>query len=371
MLSRQKPVVVTFLGDLGTSPIETMVGAARTAATLDSMETALGSKAISNAILVTDCQPAGSDLPGLTIDLDSGEFHFGQRLAAVIRAHGLESLIYLGGGSVPLLQASDFTAITAELAAGHAVTNNLYSSDLVAFSVTDGVLAVVEGVARDNALARALVEGAGASMTELPRTVETLFDIDSPTDVAGLKLTRRGGQRLHRALDSAGLDTTRYERLLPVFLDQRRQLIVAGRVGSHIWRYLETETACRVRLFAEERGMDAEGRAEDGTARSLLGAYLGAVGVDQFFQSLAEMGDAVLLDSRVLAAHARARPSREDRFLSDDGRSSDIADAFLAELTEAAQRADIPVLLGGHSLMSGTLILLNEHAWQLRDRKLI
>ena len=42
-------------------------------------------------------------------------------------------------------------------------------------------------------------------------------------------------------------------------------------------------------------------------------------------------------------------------------------DPFLRELTKGAATATIPVVLGGHSLMSGALMLLNETAWRLRD----
>ena len=40
---------------------------------------------------------------------------------------------------------------------------------------------------------------------------------------------------------------------------------------------------------------------------------------------------------------------------------------FLRDFTRAAVEAPIPVLLGGHSLMSGGLMALNEFAWAERD----
>jgi hypothetical protein len=154
---------------------------------------------------------------------------------------------------------------------------------------------------------------------------------------------------------------------LALFLDMKAQIVVAGRVGSITWRYLERETACRVRMFAEERGLEAEGRAQDGTARSLLGFYLEAVGVERFFTALAELGDAAFIDTRVLLAHMRIDANREDRFLSDLGRWQEVSQAFLREFTQAACEASIPVLLGGHSLMSGGLMALNEFAWREHD----
>jgi hypothetical protein len=160
---------------------------------------------------------------------------------------------------------------------------------------------------------------------------------------------------------------SRYRAVLPMFLDQSKQLLVAGRVGTHAWGYLERETACRVRLFAEERGMEADGRASDGRARSLLGFHLEAVGLERFFATLAELADASFIDTRVLLAHKRIDANREDRFLSDLGRWQDIRDPFLRDFTRAALEAPIPVLLGGHSLMSGGLMALNEYAWRQND----
>jgi hypothetical protein len=361
-----RPTLVAFLGDLGRSEIEVEVGRGRTAATLDSIESALSSGCFADAVLVTDAPREDAHLPGLSVDVDSGAFHFGKRLAEVIESHHLQSVVYMGGGSVPLLAADDFATIARSMEGGQAVTNNRYSSDLVAFSQASSIITLLPSVDRDNALARAVAEG-GITMTELPRKPETLFDIDGPTDLAVLLLTGLGGPRLCANLDSLELDTSRYEHILPIFLDQRKELLVAGRVGSHAWRYLETETACRVRLFAEERGMEADGRADDGSARSLLGYYLKSVGPAQFFSTLAELGNAALIDSRVLAAHALSRPSREDRFLSDSGKWNEISDPFLRMLSEGATEASIPVILGGHSLVSGGLMLLNEHAWRMRD----
>jgi hypothetical protein len=110
--------------------------------------------------------------------------------------------------------------------------------------------------------------------------------------------------------------------------------------------------------------MEADGRAAAGQARSLLGYYLEEVGVVRFFETLAELGDAAIIDSRVLLAHLRIDPSREERFLSDLGRWRDIGEPALREFTQAAVEAAIPVLLGGHALVSGGLMALNELAWR-------
>ncbi|OGD11757.1 MAG: hypothetical protein A2W20_06750 [Candidatus Aminicenantes bacterium RBG_16_66_30] len=123
-----------------------------------------------------------------------------------------------------------------------------------------------------------------------------------------------------------------------------------------------------MRVFSEERGMRAAGSDRSGQARSLLGYHLQEVGYERFFQELAEMAQAALIDSRVILAHLKAHPSRADRFLSDLGRHEEISDPFLRQFTEAAAKAPIPVLLGGHSLVAGGLLALIEKAGREREQ---
>ena len=71
---------------------------------------------------------------------------------------------------------------------------------------------------------------------------------------------------------------------------------------------------------------------------------------------LGELGDAALVDSRVLLAHRlgpdeRAWPAAEDRFASDLLLPDRIKDPWLRALTASARDAAIPILLGGHTLV--------------------
>lgn len=363
---------------MGSTPVERLVDDARLHASLDAID-AWRTATLGGVILVTDARdilanvspPPGSNV---IVDADPGPFHFGNRLAGVIRKYGLQSVVCLGGGSLPLFGASEFARLLRALADVEAITNNPYSSDLTAFNVSEGALSALGEVERDNVVARAFHERAGMAVEALPRNLATQFDLDTPSDVAVLALAHSSGAispgpRLAAYLESLSLDLERYRSVLPLFTDQAKQIIVAGRVGTHAWSYLESETACRVRLFAEERGMEADGRDRRGEARSLLAHHLDAVGFERFFGTLAELGDAAFIDTRVLLAHNRIDASRTERFLSDLGQPKDIADPFLRDFTSAALAAPIPVLLGGHSLMSGDLMLLNELAWALREQE--
>jgi len=349
-----------------------MVAAARRAAALDSLERALSTGAFASAILVADSREGLADLPsGVVLDVDAGAFHFGRRLARVIDRYGVERAVYFSGGGLPLLSAQEFVGIAQELSRddGLVITNNLYSADLVAFSPGEA-LKEIRLPESDNPLARLLAEQAGLSARPLPRSVSSQFDIDSPSDLAILTLVGGAGPRLQGLLDCWRLDAAPYRGVLAYFTESTAQVLVAGRTGSQVWQYLERETACRVRFFAEERGMQAEGRLQAGQARSLLGFYLAEVGAERFFVTLAELADAAFLDTRVLLAHRGVEASRADRFLSDVGQHEAIEEPFLRQFTQAAGRAPIPVLLGGHSLVSGGLMALVEYAWQEHDRRL-
>jgi hypothetical protein len=366
------PALVTFLGGFGEASAEQLVDTARLHATHDALATWRSAVPGASAILATGVDP-GDVPPGVTVDTDSGPYHFGRRLAGILESRSLASAVYLGGGSLPLLTGKELAEFARAAAGGLAVSNNGFSSDVVAFPATRAAIKAIEGVERDNGLARALEEGAGLRVEEIPRSPATQLDIDAPADVAVLALIAAEGMkpgpgpRLREYLQTVELPLERYRSLLPLFLDRQKQIVIAGRAGSGAWNYLERETACRVRLFSEERGMEADGRSDRGTVRSLLGYYIESAGMDRFFKVLAELGDGAVIDTRVLLAHHRSRASRQDRFLSDLGTPEPIADQFLRDFTRAALRCQVPVLLGGHSLVSGGLMALNELAWSLRD----
>ncbi len=88
----------------------------------------------------------------------------------------------------------------------------------------------------------------------------------------------------------------------------------------------------------------------------MLGALLDRDGPESLGDHLARLGDAALVDSRVLLAHRlgadeAAWPPPEDRFASDLLLPDRIADPWLRSLTASAAAAPIPVLLGGHTLV--------------------
>ncbi|MEJ2733449.1 MAG: hypothetical protein P8189_07785 [Anaerolineae bacterium] len=347
---------------------ERLVSRTRQAVTLDLVERALAVSSLRPVVVATNSPALARRLSAypILVDVDSPEepFHFGRRLAGLIARYGMERCFYLGGGAGPLLPESDLAAVADKMLAAdrQLITNNFYSSDFVAFAPTS-VLQAYPLPDSDNELAWLLGEDAGLPVYELPRTGATQFDVDTPVDLLTLTAHSGTGPHTRAYLDSLALDTSHLDAALPLVLDRDATILVAGRVSSATWGYIERETACSSRVLSEERGMRASGRQARGEVRSLLGYYLDAVGLDRFFEALATMGQAVFLDNRVIFAHRGMWPSAADRFYSDLRRPAPIADSFVKALTEAAMAAPVPVIMGGHSLVSGGMYALIEAAW--------
>ncbi len=106
--------------------------------------------------------------------------------------------------------------------------------------------------------------------------------------------------------------------------------------------------------------MRAAGRLGAGQVRSLLNDHLHTVGLRPFIADLCSMADAIFWDTRVLWAANGVWPSEVDRYAADLGLIEPIADPFIREFTQAVIAAPIPIVTGGHALVSGGL-------WALLD----
>jgi hypothetical protein len=285
---------------------------------------------------------------------------FGARLrelaSTAAAGHGL---VVLGSGAIPQARRGDLAALLAVAGSGErrALANSFYSADVVA--VGDAAnLAFVPDLPSDNALPRWLRDEAGYRVEVMGRRSRLGLDIDSPLDLVLLGL-------VPPAAASTVDDTTvraRLDEIRAVATDPSRQLVVAGRSSARTLRWLERNTASRTRALIEERGLRAIGLAEDGQsrpqrpARSVLAMLLDDRGPAALGAILAELGDAAVVDTRVLLAHRLGVdedgwPSPEDRYASDLLLPDAVGDPWLRELTASARDSAIPVLLGGHTLV--------------------
>ena len=381
-----RAAVVVMLGGMDGGPLEALLRRALEASALDTLEAALATGRFERALLLADRAPSLPVPAGMTVEIDadvgvsaSAPFQYGRHLASAVARHDIDALLYCGAGSAPLLDAPALDALVAPLlasgAAGEAglcVTNNRFSADLFALAPASMLARLDPPPASDNAVPRRLRDQHGVEVVEPPRTLETQYNLDSPADLIALGLSGRARPRLAAVIAEAGLDIAaardRVQRASRVFIDRTAEVLVAGRVSSRTWQYLEAEAACRVRLLAEERGMQAAGTDADGTARSLLGQWIAEAGVSRAFGTLLpELCDAAFIDIRPALVHLGIRPSRADRFAADLGRADAIEDPRLREIVDAANASPVPVVLGGHSLVGGVLPLLNQWAWDEHD----
>ncbi|MBI2983935.1 MAG: hypothetical protein HYY42_07165 [Chloroflexi bacterium] len=357
---------LVFFGRGGTGDVERR---------LDGIRVAIGRTLLRRAIeagfdpvvAVTRDDEASAAFSSAGAAVDESEtqpFHFGSELARIIEARRLDRVLAIGAGAGALLDVEELRAIRIELESSDALvlSNNYYSADLVAFTPTSALRAIALPAA-DNPLPRLLHQQAGLPSRQLVRSSATLLDVDTPADATVL--------RRHPACprEVAQLDVwekelgSRVDALMRLITTPERELLVAGRVGAPVWTYLESQTACRVRMLAEERGMQAAGRDVSGRARTALGFLYQQVGPRAFFERMRELGDGMLFDTRVLFAHLGWRPTAAERFASDLFDAEGIAHPALREFTAAARDVGMPLLLGGQALVSGVLWTMVEAAW--------
>ena len=368
----QQPTLLLFAAAGGPSEIEQAVAGAQWAVAVETIEKALRSGRCERVIVATSAAGLIAQLDHLPVivERDAEPFHFGRQLRDLIRRHGIRRPLYVGGGSAALFGAVELADLCRRLAGAQRAVfpNNFWSTDFAGF-VPGDTIERIEPPAIDNNLAFLLNRSAGLPEMSLPHSAATQFDIDTPTDLLILSLHHQVGPRARAYLDALDLETTRLRTLMRMLTDDQAEVLIAGRVGSATWLHLEQDTACRVRLFSEERGMRASGREERGEVRSLLGFYLQRCDPRGLFQALAALGDAAIIDSRVIFAHLGLNLSAPDRFHSDLLQAERIADPLAREFTAAAREAPIPVVLGGHSLVSGGLWALIDAAWHEHDRQ--
>jgi hypothetical protein len=304
-----------------------------------------------------------SDLD-VEIDLDRADvpFHFGQRLADLVARLHLERIAYSGPASAPLLSGADWSAIATALRSTSSVviTNNLYSSDWAAIDPAQAIVTHAGRLHADNAMGWVLSHEGGLTAQVWPRSARTSLDIDTPVDALIAVQHPAAGEKLRAAVDASGWSREHIAAAREVMRIAEKRLTLIGRVPSYTTSLLEQKTRCWVRVFSEERGMHASGRQTRGEVQSLLARYIDAVGIARFFDDVAEMSDAALLDSRVILAAKQIWPDAEDRFASDLLLPNVIRDPFLRDFTRAAAERSIPIVLGGHSLVSAGLWALLE-----------
>lgn len=358
-----------MLGAEGPSQAERWVGGGRLAAARDAAELAASLPGVARVVLAAPTnEVAGQFRDGnVTCDFDATEtaFHFGRRLTELLERYPADAYLYLGAGSVPLLPANVLAQAVDDVRRASqplAVTNNLHSSDWMALNCPAAVQARPERLVNDNALGWVLRTEANVEVRSLPASAATRLDIDTPADLLLLALHPGLGAHLRRFLNDQPGDSSRWLAAGRRLFAPGGQVALIGRVSSAVWAHIEAHSQAWVRVLSEERGMTASGRLAAGQVKSLVGSHLSRLGPAAFFEELGQLVEAALFDTRVVLAHAQRWPPAADRYASDLGLPGEIRDTWLRELTQAAITADIPVVMGGHGVVTGDLYGLVEVA---------
>ena len=343
------PVVVRILHaepGPGAGPVEAWVAAAR------------GALAQRHVAAFT---PAGADDVAI-VQGPPDDLSFGARVRSIVAEARPAGLVVLGSGAIPLATGADVAAFVGAAATLDrvALANNRYSADIVAIGCAE-VLAELPDLPSDNALPRWLEEVAGYRVRDLRRTWRLGIDVDGPLELAVL------GAAPPMGLDLRPL-RERLASVRAVARDRRSELLLAGRMSVRTLAWLERGVPSRIRALIEERGLRAASslaqekasnpRRSQRPVATTLGMMLDTAGPDALGTICARLGDAAIIDTRVLLAHRlgadeRAWPPAEERFASDLLLPDRIQDPWLRALTEAAVAASIPVILGGHTLVDG------------------
>ncbi|MBI5960989.1 MAG: hypothetical protein HY866_19780 [Chloroflexi bacterium] len=361
---------VIMIGPGGSIRQEQLVHRAVQAAALDLVHT-LQTQGIHPIVLAgPDLSWLPDSLPVIR-DVDSGPFHFGQRLAGLVEKYNLSPVMYFGAGSAPLvdsqilglmigmLHGSQFRS--GQIPTHIALTNNLHSSDWLGITHTSDALAIIRQAERDNSLAWMLQQEWDFDVRVLSSVrPASSMDLDTPADLAIVRQHPGCGPYLAAALDDPLLDRIPLERLIDIVIRDGSRLAIIGRVSPLAWQALSKATQCWIRVFSEERGMVASERLARGEVHSLIGRFVELLGPSAFFSELAQTVDAAIIDTRVLMAAAGQYPHDADRFASDLFLTDEIQNPWLREFTLAAAAAPIPILLGGHGVVAGGLYALTD-----------
>jgi CTP:molybdopterin cytidylyltransferase MocA len=373
LLVNERVVAVIFEGGQGTSAIDQAMAGIRKEVTLDTCEKILSVAEVDEIVLCTnypDLAARAADM-GITVDYRGRDpdFHFGLRLREIVESRRLENVMCMGGVAAPLIQPQEiaWVANTLKEQKNVVVLNNVQSADLVAFTPAS-VLFETELPANDNHLGTAL-RNAGLRRILIPNSGRINFDLDTPTDVMVLALQPGLGRRSRAILSGLDWPVHRLQAACEVLRRPSSEVLITGRVGPSVVLYLNMNFTHRVRVVSEERGMKALGRDERGEVVSLLGFLLEEAGPQRFVELIENVCHVAFMDTRVIFHHLKKRLSDHDRFNSDLGRWELVTDPDLRDFTRVAMESKIPIILGGHSLVSGGLWILAENIVTERERR--
>ncbi|NIQ38651.1 MAG: hypothetical protein GTN81_08675 [Proteobacteria bacterium] len=368
-MTSSNATLILWTNSWGDSQGERLVSRAQEANVLDLVEKSESVAEIDRVIVVTSSPALIKALGPFPVILETDPHlvstTFGEKIRSIIEEYGIETVLYFGGGSGVFMSVEDMAGIArvALSSPGALWVNNFFSTDFAGFN-TAQALPALDRCQRDNYLGRVLGRETEMKVYVLPPGLMTRFDIDSPADLGILKIYRKkAGRHLEEFLSRVILDSLPLYEIMDVLVNRDRRILIIGRVPLDGASFFDRETACHVNFYIEGRGMEGREKSKGDHMWSLIGESIEEMGLSRFFDCLAGEADAVIMDTRVCFRHLRLHLSRQDRFFSDLLWPHRIEDGFLRSFTRRAIESPVPLLLGGHSMVSGGLYALGESAW--------
>ncbi|HEX2184806.1 MAG TPA: hypothetical protein VHN78_04800, partial [Chloroflexota bacterium] len=234
--------VIVFAGSFGSSAPERLMAGAQTAVALDLVELALACPLVGRVFVATGVAELAEQLEGtarvvVQRDERSKPFHFGRLLLEIVERHQIRHPLYFGAGSAPLLSPLSLYQLCQRLLSAQrtVLANNVLSADFFGFTPPEALRRIDLPGDQDNNVPFLLSRIGGLQAEALEPSMEVAFNLDTPTDLAILKLQGKAGRHARRFLDQVSLDTRRYEAAMPVLLSRRSEVTLIGRVATQIW----------------------------------------------------------------------------------------------------------------------------------------
>ncbi len=359
-----------MLGPPGLSEIEYLISDARRHAALDLVQRLQQSQMIEQVYVFTPDQDFAEPLRNfgaiILPDRMKAAFHFGNRLRNCIEeiAPTAECLAYFGAASAPLMEFHWFDNVLQQCRRSEipwACVNNFHSSDWAVFSHSHLLASAEQHLPTDNSLGWVARNICGYEVHSLLPSAATRADLDTPIDLLMLEKHPSLGPNLRGWIsDSFNYDRSKIIALRSLIAAPAATLAMLGRISSAASQTLEKNTQIWTRIFAEEKGMSASGRLERGEVISLVGRIFEAWGPDRFIDELEMLAGGALWDTRVVMAQLYGWPSARERFAFDVGRCDLLENKALEPWCRAVHESAVPILSGGHNIVSGGLLALLE-----------
>jgi hypothetical protein len=372
----RKITALIMLGKSGASNCEVLVHNARRKAAIHTVQNLSRIDKVENIIVAVPQQEKliweqdnhfNNTSENVIWDLDSlnHHFHFGRRVSEIVKKNNLGCMLYVGGGSMPLLKPTILEEVIEKLIQArdkYAITNNFHSSDWL--GITDGSVLpmLTKWLPRDNMLGWVLQNKGGFIVDTLPPSAGTQLDIDTPTDLVAMRWHPDTPSEMRSFLinNLPHESLMRWKKAAQKLNTPGSRVALIGRVSPYLWQMMQSNLEVWIRVFSEERGMTSRGRWGDGSVQSLLGHYIDLLGANVLFETLDDMVDVSFVDSRVYMAHHGKWPTASDRYASDLFQIQQIKNESLRKFTQAALKSNSPTILGAYGSVSGGLYSLVE-----------